>query len=332
MEARQARGWRMLRRPAGALDVRDFALDLRDLPPLADGQVLTETRYISLDPYLARMMRSWEGAGVGWSEGIVQGRLVAQVAVSRSPLFNNGDFVLGFGRWQERDVFEASALEKIDAGGAPPQSALGVLGASGLTAFVGLRLAEIRGGETVLISAATGAVGGVAGQLGRLAGCRVVGTAGGVEKCRHAVEGLGFDACIDHRAADFPRQLAEALPNGVDLLFENVGGPSLDPALPLMRRQGRIMLCGLAAHYQSEAPLVLANFKALLHRQITLRAFATADHADLFDEGLRVLRAGLASGRIRRDETIIDGLENAPAAYIDMLKGGGIGKRLIRLS
>jgi NADPH-dependent curcumin reductase CurA len=175
-------------------------------------------------------------------------------------------------------------------------------------------------------------VGSVAGQLARLYGCRAVGTAGGEDKCRHAVERLGFDACVDHHGPDFEARLAAALPDGIDVLFENVGGPSLDPALPLMRKQGRIMLCGLVAHYDDDAPLTLANFKALLHSQLELRGFATAEHADLFAEALAALRAGVASGAIRYDETVVDGIDRAPAAYIDMLKGGGLGKRLVRVS
>jgi NADPH-dependent curcumin reductase CurA len=326
----QVRRWRMRRRPVGAIAAEDFVLEAVALAPLGDGQVLTQTRFISLDPYLARMMRSWEGEAPGWSQGLAHGRVVAQVIESRSPRLAAGDWVLGLGRWQERDIFPAEALERIDVD--PPQTALGVLGRSGLTAWVGLHLAQARRGETLLVSAATGPVGSVAGQLARRRGLRVVGTAGGGEKCRHAVEALGFDACIDRRAADFAARLAEALPDGIDILFENVGGPSLDPALPLMNKHGRIMLCGLVAHYNSDAPLSLANFKALLYSQLNLRAFATADHPELFAPALAELRALVASGDLRYDETLIDGIENAPAAYVEMLAGGGVGKRLVRVA
>lgn len=332
LENAKIRRWRMLHQPEDKILEDQFVLETIPLGQLGEGQVHVKTLFISLDPYLARMMQKWQGERPGWSEGIVHGRIIAEVIESRSPLFSPGDHVWTVGRWQEQDIFEASELERTDTAPLPPQTALGVLGRSGITAWVGLHLAEPRPGETLLVSAATGPVGSVAGQLARIAGCHVVGTAGGPQKCRHAVERLGFAACIDRHSADFETELAAAVPNGIDILFENVGGPSLDPALKLMNLGGRIMLCGLAAHYNSEAPLVLTNFKELLYRKINLRGFVTADYPELFGQALQELRAGLSADTIRYDETIIDGIEQAPASYLAMLQGAGIGKRLVRVT
>lgn len=327
---RHVAAWGM-RAPTATLTIDDFEPRDAVVLPLGDGQVLCRTRYISLDPYLSRAMREWQGEVPGWADGTIHGRVLAEVMEPRATGFAPGDHVWGVGRWQKLNIFDGSALELIAPQIDPPSLALGVLGRSGITAWVGLHLALPQVGETILISAATGPVGSVVGQLAKARGCRVIGSAGGAEKCLYAVERLGFDACIDHRDPALDAALSAAAPDGVDILFENVGGPSLDPALPHMRQGGRIILCGLAAHYLSEDPLKLRNFKTLLYQRISLRGFVTADHRDLFPAALAELQAGVLAGTIAYSETVIDGLEHAPEAFLAMLHGAGIGKRLIRI-
>lgn len=330
MTAASARGWRMRNR-ATTLTRDDFELAPFMVAPPEPGELLVRTRFLSLDPYLTRAMRLWEGEVPGWSEGIVHGRIVAEVVDSRADGFAPGDLVTGVARWADLQVMSVSSVERVPNGIVPPSLVLGVLGRSGLTAWVGVQLSGLKAGETLLVSAASGPVGSVAGQLAKARRARVIGTAGGADKCAYVERTLGFDACLDHRAPDLAGRIDAAAPGGVDVLFENVGGPSLDAVLPSMAQGGRIMLCGLVAHYNDDEPLRLANFKTLLYRGLILRGFITAEHSDLFDAGLAELRAGVASGAIAYNETIIDGLEQAPAAFLDMLKGNGIGKRIVRI-
>jgi NADPH-dependent curcumin reductase CurA len=319
-----------MRRRTDRLSIEDFML--RPVEPIAPvaGQALIATRMIALDPYLARAMKSWTGEHPDWGDGTIHGRVIGEVLATRSPALAVGDHVLAVARWQAFDVVDAAQVEILDSRIDPPSLALGVVGRSGITAWVGLHLAAPQSGETLLVSAASGPVGSVVGQLAKARGLRVVGTAGGEEKCAYVRDTLGFDACLDHRLPDLVERIAAAAPHGVDILFENVGAPSLDAALPAMNRHGRIQLCGLAAHYNDEQPMALRHFKELLYRAITLRGFITAEHSHLFAPALAALHAGIDEGWIRHSETIVDGLENAPAAYLDMLKGQGIGKRLIR--
>lgn len=322
--------WRM-RRKTNKLQVGDFVQDEADLPDaLAPGEVRVRNRSISLDPYLARQMREWRGVSPEWAQGIIHGRIVGEVTESRSDAFVPGDAVLATARWQAEDVHPAPALEKIRPEIDPPSLRLGVFGASGLTAWVGLALAEPRPGETLLVSAATGPVGSVAGQVGRARGLRVIGIAGGAEKCAFAVERYGYDLCLDHREPDLAARLATAIEGGINIVFENTGGAPLDAAMANMADHGRIMLCGLAAHYNSPLPYSFPHFAELLYRHITLRGFATAHFPDLMAQGLDELLAMKASGTLDYTETVTAGLENAPAAYLDMLTGKGTGKRLIR--
>ena len=320
-----------MRRKSALLD-RD-CYELRDaaLPDLADGQVATRTMFISLDPYLAKSMQTWEGPDPRWSSGEIMGRTVFEITESRDSRYKPGDVAWGVGRWRGNDVFDADALKAVPKGANPPSLALGALGASGLTAWIGLDLGGLKPGQTLFVSAATGPVGSMAGQLAKMRGCRVIGQAGGPEKCAYAVDTLGFDACIDHRTPDNAGQLAAAAPEGVDLVFENIGQPSLDPALANMKFGGVIMLCGLAAHYNSDQPMVLRNYREFLYRRLTFQGFITAEHEHLYPQALEEMSAGIASGQIKVEETLIDGLENAADAYLAMLRGEGFGKRLIRL-
>lgn len=323
--------WRMRRR-CETLTPGDFEFVPSPRPAsAAPGELLVRARYISLDPYLARAMKSWSGEIAGWADGTVHGRIVGEVIESRSEDFAPGDAVLTIGRWQELQNVPASTAMLIPTRTKPSSLALGVLGRSGLTAWVGLRLAALTPADTVLVSAATGPVGGTAGQLARRQGCRVLGIAGGAAKCRHAVEALNFEACFDHRLPDLAGRIADAVPEGISVLFENVGATSLDATLPSMRHGGRIVLAGLAQHYNDEDPFTLQNFKALLHKALSLKAFVTAEYSDLFPEAMMELQTSIEEGSVHFDETVIDGIERAPKAYVDMLKGSGIGKRLIRL-
>lgn len=320
-----------MRRRIGTLTTDVFELVAHALPALADGEVSVRTCFLSLDPYLARAMKTWVGEAPGWADGLVHGRMIAEVEASRSARFAPGDLVTGLGTWSDRQNLDETALTRVPPELDRPSLVLGVLGRSGLTAWVGVQLASITAGETFVVSAAAGAVGSVAGQLAAARGCRVIGMAGGPEKARYMKEELGFHAALDHRLPDLGGRLAAAAPNGVDVLFENVGAPSLDAALPSLKPGGRVMLCGLAAHYNDEDPLTLQNFKALLYKGLTVRGFITAGHSELFPSAMAELTAAVRTGALVWRETITDGLEAAPAAYLAMLAGQGIGKRLIRL-
>lgn len=322
--------WRM-KRKTDQMSVDDFVQDVAELPDtLAPGEVRVASRFISLDPYLARQMREWRGVSPEWSEGIIHGRIVGEVTESRCDGFATGDSVLAVARWQAENIHPGKALEKIRREIDPPSLRLGVFGASGLTAWVGLTLAEPRAGETLLVSAATGPVGSVAGQIAKARGLRPIGIAGGAEKCALAVERYGYAACLDHREPDLPARLAAAAPEGLNIVFENTGGAPLDAAMGNMADHGRIMLCGLAAHYNSHLPYTFSNFAELLYRHITLRGFATAHYPELMAQGLDELLAMKAAGTLDFSESVTPGIENAPVAYLEMLEGMGIGKRLIR--
>jgi len=322
--------WR-IRRRCETLTADDFDFVPAEMRDPDEGEITVRTRYIALDPYLARAMRDWSGEVPEWADGSIHGRVTGEVTASRAPDFRIGDSVLAIGRWQPVQTMRASRAEPIAHAIDPPQLALGVLGRSGLTAWVGLHLACPKPGETLLVSAATGPVGSVVGQFAKARGLYVIGTAGSADKCAYAVDELGFDACLDHREPDLASRIAQMARDGIDILFENVGGPNLDATLPAMAKNGRVMLCGLAAHYNDDAPLMLTHFKSLLYRAITLRGFITAEHPELFPPALAELVAGVADGTIIHRETIIDGLDHAPTAYLDMLRGVGIGKRLIRV-
>jgi NADPH-dependent curcumin reductase CurA len=329
--AMNSRQWRMRHRTE-VLTPGDYMITETELPAPQSGQVLARVLMMALDPYLARSMQSWIGETPAWADGTIHGRVLAEVVYSEAEGLRVGDLVAGVGRWQDFEVFEARRLERIDADVTPPSLALGVLSGSGLTAWVGVHLVDPQAGQTMFISAATGTVGSVAGQLARQRGCRVVGLAGGYDKCRHAVDVLGFDACVDHTSSELNDQVADAAPDGIDVVFENVGAPSIDAALPAMVMRSRILLCGLAAHYNSAEPATLRNIIMLLFKQISIAPLAINDHRDLLGQARRELRDGLVTGSITYDESIVDGFEHAPTAYLDMLAGSGLGKRLLRIA
>lgn len=317
---------------ADAILTDDFLLEEVRLGPLVAGEVLVRIRYLSLDPYLANRMRCWEGMDAAWREGIVTGRFVGEVAASADDRFQAGDAVSGAGAWQTWQIIPAGLLQHIDTNTAPVQAWLGALGPSGITAWVGVnRVLCPEPGATVTVSSAAGIVGSIAGQLMQAKGCRVIGIAGGSEKCRWVEEEARFDRCLDHFTQDLAGALTQAAPTGIDRHFENVGSKTLDPILKLMRDGGRVALCGLVAHYQDGGPIALQNFRELLMRAIVLQGFRVADYTADFRVARQELGALLQSGSLAVNETVTVGLEQAPQAYVNMLGGSGLGKHLVRL-
>lgn len=320
-------------RPTGWVSEDNFRLETVELPPLAEGQVLVRNEWLSLDPYMRGRMneaRSY-AASQPLNETMIGGT-AGEVVESRNPKFAVGDKVVGYFGWQEYGVSDGSGLTKVDATRIPLAAYLGAVGMPGVTAWYGLnRIIAPRAGETVVVSAASGAVGGVVGQLARIGGCRAVGIAGGPEKCRYVVDELKFDACIDYKNEDVGKALKAACPNGIDGYFENVGGAIMDAVLPRMNAFGRIALCGLIAGYNGQ-PIPISNPTWFLVSRLKLQGFIISEHMDVWPQALRELGAHVASGRIRYRETVAYGLQNAPAAFIGMLKGQNFGKQLVKLA
>jgi NADPH-dependent curcumin reductase CurA len=321
-----------MRQRTDVLTTSDYVMSETDVPAAQPGQILARVLMMALDPYLARSMQTWIGETPAWADGTIHGRVLAEVVHSEAEGLQVGDLVAGLGRWQDYELFEARRVERIDPEINPPSLSLGVLSGAGLTAWIGIHLVDPQPGQTIFISAATGTVGSVAGQLSRKRGCRVIGLAGGHDKCRHAVDVLGFDACVDHTSQELSGHVAAAAPDGIDVVFENVGTPSIDAALPSMAMRGRILLCGLAAHYNSVEPATLRNIIQLLYKQVSILPLAINDHRELLSRARRELREGLVTGSITHQETVVDGFDQAPTAYLDMLAGAGLGKRLLRIA
>lgn len=324
---------RMARKPGQVISPEDFRQESLQLAAPAAGEVVCKTRYISLDPYLAGMMQSWQGPQPEWSEGIIVGRMVGEIIASNDPQLAVGDWVTGDSHWQELEITPAKHLQKIAVDEAIPASVyLGILGSSGLTAWVGInRVLAIQAGDTMTVSSAAGTVGAIAGQLAMQRGAKVVGIAGGEQKCAEVVDTLKFSACIDHHASDLQAQLAAAVGDQLNSHFENVGAKTLDPVLALMQDHGRIALCGLIAHYLDDDAISLGNFRKLLTSGLRLQGFRLYDYFADAQLAQSELTAGIRSGAISIRETITKGLDNAAQAYIAMLGSGGIGKHLVYL-
>ncbi|HJL16440.1 MAG TPA: NADP-dependent oxidoreductase [Sandaracinaceae bacterium LLY-WYZ-13_1] len=330
---------RLASRPTGAPRVDDFRLERGPAPTPGDGEVLLRTRYLSLDPYMRGRMSDAPSYAEPVPVGEVMiGGAVGVVEQSRHPGFAEGDHVLGTTGWRTRAVADGAALRKLDLPADRVSLALGALGMPGLTAWWGLnRIGEPRAGETLVVAAATGPVGSMVGQLARRAGMRAVGIAGGPDKCRFATETLGFDACLDHRADGLAERLVEACPDGIDVYFENVGGAVLEAVAPLLNVHARVPLCGLVAHYNDTSlpegpdrtPLLLG---LLLRRRIRLQGFIIADHFDAMGAFLGEVAPAVLGGEITVREDVVDGLENAPEAFIGMLEGKNFGKLVVRVS
>lgn len=320
-------------RPRGTPTPDCFQLIRSPRPAPAEGQVLVRNDVLSVDPYIRMRMEERDSYAPVMALGdVLVGRTVGQVIDSRAEGFAPGDWVVGRLGWQDFSVARPADLQRIDTAVAPATAYLGALGSTGITAWVGLTaFGQPRSGETVLVSAASGAVGSVVGQLARIAGCRAVGIAGGASKCALVRDAYGFDDCVDYKAPDFDAALARAVPQGVDVYFDNVGGPILDAVLPLCNNFARIPLCGLVSQYNATAPYGLRNLREVFNRRVTLRGFVLSDHQDLWPQATRALADAYAAGRLHYRETIAEGLENAPAAFIAMLAGANVGKQLVRL-
>jgi hypothetical protein len=319
-------------RPDGPVTEACFRLETAPLPPLADGQVLVRNRWLSLDPYMRGRMN--EGRNYAAAQALNEtmiGGTAGEVVESRNPKFAVGEQVVGMFGWQEYGLSDGKGLMKVDTSRIPLSAYLGPVGMPGVTAWFGLnRIIEPKAGETIVVSAASGAVGSVVGQLARIGGCRAVGIAGGPEKCRYVTEELGFDACVDYKAMDVGMGLKRACPDGIDGYFENVGGAILDAVLPRMNAFGRIALCGLIAGYSGE-PIPIRNPTWLLISRLKLQGFIVSEHMALWPQALAELAGHVAGGRIRYRETVAEGLDKAPAAFIGLLKGQNFGKQLVKL-
>ena len=326
-------------RPQGEATAANFKLVVTETPPLEEGQVLVRHHFLSLDPYMRGRMNDAKSYAAPQPLGkVMQGGTVGEVVESRSPRYRAGDRVVGMGGWQEYSVVAADqpgALRKVDTSRVPLSHYLGAVGMPGVTAWYGLvRIVEPKTGETMVVSAATGAVGSAFGALAKARGCRAVGIAGGAEKCRYAVEELGFDACIDYKehkdAASLAKALKVACPNGVDGYFENVGGMVMDAVMLRMNAFARIALCGMIAGYDGK-PVPMSYPQLLLTNRVKLQGFIVSEHMEDWPQALAELSELVASGKLRPRESIAQGIESAPQAFLGMLKGKNFGKQLVKL-
>ncbi len=326
-------------RPTGEASASNFKLVSSETPPLKEGQVLVQHHYLSLDPYMRGRMNDSKSYAQPQALGeVMQGGTVGVVLESRNPKFPVGTPVVGMGGWQQYSVVDATqagALRKVDTTHIPLSAYLGVVGMPGVTAWYGLmKICEPKPGETVVVSAASGAVGSVVGQLAKARGCRAVGLAGGPDKCRYVVEELGFDACIDYKAhpdaKSLYKALKEATPAGVDCYFENVGGLILDTVLSRMNAFGRIAVCGMIAGYDG-APLPLANPALILVNRLKVQGFIVSEHMEFWPQALTELGTLVASGKLKYRESVAQGLASAPEAFLGLLKGKNFGKQVVQL-
>ncbi|GAB1433893.1 NADPH-dependent curcumin reductase CurA [Sphaerotilus sulfidivorans] len=329
-------------RPQGEAGVDNFRLVETALPgpdELADGQVLVRHHFLSLDPYMrGRMNDSRSYAQPQPLDEVMIGGTAGEVIASRNPHFAVGDAVVGMGGWQEHALVDATqrgVLQKVDTRQVPLSAYLGAVGMPGVTAWYGLvKIIDPQPGQTITVSAASGAVGSAVGQLAKARGCRVVGLAGGAEKCAHVVDELGFDACIDYRRHPDLKSMSAALkaacPAGIDGHFENVGGLILDAVMLRANAFSRVAMCGMIAGYDGQ-PLPMANPALILVNRMKIEGFIVSEHMAVWPEALRELGAGVATGRLKYRESIAQGLEHAPEAFIGLLKGRNFGKQLVKL-
>jgi hypothetical protein len=320
-------------RPQGAVVASNLRIVDAETPPPGEGEVLVRNDWLSLDPYMrGRMSEAKSYATPVAIGGLMVGQTVGEVIESRDPRFKPGDHVLTSLGWQLNGVAKADTLTPIDATRFPASYYLGVLGMPGFTAWFGLsEIGKPKAGETFVVSAASGAVGGVAGQLAKAAGCRVVGIAGGKAKCDYVVRELGFDACVDHKAGRAAEDLKAACPKGVDIYFDNVGGPILDAMLPQMTMFSRIIICGTISDHGAKEPYGYRNLRSVLVNRIRMQGMLVYDWKDRNAEALAGLGKLLAEGKLKYRESIAEGLDSAPQAFVSMLGGGNFGKQLVKL-
>ncbi len=326
-------------RPQGEAVASNFKLVATDTPPLQDGQVLVRHHYLSLDPYMRGRMNESKSYAASQALGEVMiGGTVGEVAESKHPKYAVGDKVVGMGGWQEYSVVNADqpgALRKVDTTHVPLSHYLGAVGMPGVTAWYGLvKIIAPKEGDTVVVSAATGAVGSAFAALAKARGCRAVGIAGGADKCKYAVEELGFDACIDYKEHSdvkaLSKALKEACPNGIDGYFENVGGWIMDAVMLRMNAFSRIALCGMIAGYDG-TPLPMANPALMLINRMKVEGFIVSEHMEVWPDALKELGTLVGTGKLRPRETIAQGIAAAPEAFLGLLKGKNFGKQLVKL-
>ncbi|KDR27005.1 MULTISPECIES: NADP-dependent oxidoreductase [Caballeronia] len=322
----------LVSRPQGEASVSNFRLVETPLAPLKDGEVRVRNHYLSLDPYMrGRMDDAKSYAAPQPLDEVMIGGTVGVVSESRNPAFKAGDSVVGMFGWQEYGTSDGTGLNKVDASRVPLSAYLGAVGMPGVTAWYGLnRIIEPKAGETVVVSAASGAVGSVVGQLAKAAGCRVVGIAGGADKCRYVVETLGFDACVDYKAGKLHEDLKAATPDGIDGYFENVGGDVLNAVLARMNAFGRIAVCGMISGYDGK-PTQLDAPRLILTQRLKLQGFIVSEHLDVWPQALNELGERVATKKLHFRESIAEGLENAPEAFLGLLRGKNFGKQLVKL-
>ncbi len=327
-------------RPVGAPLPSDFALERAEIPEPGQGQLLLQIIYLSLDPYMRGRMSAAKSYAEPVALGaVMEGGTVARVLKSRHPDFVEGDYVLSHSGWQSYALSDGSGLRRLDPSEAPLSTALGVLGMPGFTAYAGLfTIGRPKQGETVVVAAASGPVGATVGQLAKLKGARAVGIAGGETKCRFVRDELGFDAVVDHKAPDFAERLRHACPGGIDVYFENVGGHVWDAVFPLLNPFARVPVCGLIAQYNTapgghagpdRLPEVMRD---VLSKSLTIRGFIQREFVDQRPDFYREMAGWIREGKIRYKEDVVDGLENAPQAFIGLLQGRNFGKLLVRVA
>ncbi|MDH6283006.1 NADP-dependent oxidoreductase [Prescottella agglutinans] len=326
-------------RPHGEPTSDNFRTETVELPDLSDGQVLLRTVYLSLDPYMRGRMSAAESYAAPVEVGdVMVGATVSQVVQSQSPKIAAGSYVLAYSGWQTHAVVDGYAVRVLDPSRAPLSTALGVLGMPGFTAYSGLlKIGQPKEGETVVVAAAAGPVGSTVGQIARIRGARAVGIAGGPDKCAYVRDDLGFDAAIDHRSPDFADQLKAAVPDGIDVYFENVGGPVTAAVLPLLNSYARIPVCGLVSQYNvasvPEGPDRLPAFMGLvLTKSLTVRGFIQSEFVqEMYADFERDASGWIADGRLKYREDVVHGLDNAPTAFLGMLHGKNFGKLVVRV-
>ncbi len=325
-------------RPQGAPQMSDFAIIDGAVPVPGSGELLLRTIYLSLDPYMRGRMNAVKSyvPCVEIGETMVGGA-VSEVLSSNVEGFAAGDLVFGHTGWQTHAVDDGKGLRKLDRAAAPISTALGILGMPGHTAYVGLLdIGRPRPGETVLVSAASGAVGSAVGQIARIRECRVVGVAGAPAKCRYVVDELGFDACVSHQGPDLPARLAEACPRGIDVYYDNVGGKVLAAAFELLNVAARVPICGMISHYNDTAPppgpdSLPAVMRGVLTRRLTIQGFIIFDHQHRWNDFHGDMAGWIRDGRVKYREDTVDGLENAPGAFLGLLEGHNFGKLIVRV-
>jgi NADPH-dependent curcumin reductase len=320
-------------RPKGWVTEDNFKIVETDIPTIGDGEILVKNTYLSLDPYMrGRMNDSRSYAASQQLNEVMTGGTVGEVVESKNPKFQAGDTVVAQFGWQKYAQSDGRGLRKVDPKIVPPSAYLGVVGMPGVTAYVGLlEIGQPKEGETVIVSAASGAVGSVVGQIAKMHGCRAIGIAGGKAKCDYVVDELGFDVCIDYKAEGWRGALKEATPNFIDVYFENVGGEILDAVLLRLNAFARIPLCGVISQYNATEPYGVRNFGALLTNRVKLQGFIVSEYMQHWEKALTDLAEWVSTGKLKYRETVAEGLENAPKAFIGMLKGENFGKQIVKI-